>query len=210
MITIKTLSVITLSTLLLATSAYAQTLEPGTKVTTTTTTRTLQAPINEDVRNSTTTTTTVIQPPATETITVKETVIYGQELANILKNEPKAQRFHNLLVSSGLDQTLDSPKGFTAFVPYDSAFEGSAIGSTHTPGVVDPAARSFVEKFIVDSKFDTNLLHGQRDYVKTRSGEKINIGKGNKGVYYANGIKIQDTLKTPQGIVYFTDTPVVK
>lgn len=201
-----------LAALLVSTSAFATAIQlpEGATATTTTSTSTMAMPAGEDVRNSTTTTTTVIQPAPIETVTVAETTIYGQQLSGILKNQPKAKRFYNLSVTSGLAKPFNDEKGFTAFVPYDSAFEGSAVGTTHTPGVVDPAARALLEKHISDGKFDVNLIHGQRDTVTTRSGDKIIVGKGNLGVYYANGVKIVDTVKTPQGIVYFTDRPVVK
>lgn len=201
------------ASLLASTAAFAQTqieVPAGSTVTTTTTTDTLNQPVDKDVRNSTTTTTTVIQPAPMETVTVTETTIYGQQLAMMLKNEPKAKRFYNLVVTSGLGNAFNDSRGFTAFVPYDSAFAGSNIGTSHTPGIVDPAARAFIQKHVSDGKYDVNLMHGSKDSVKTRSGDTIVVGKGNRDVYYANGVKIVDTLKTPQGIIYFTDRPIVK
>ncbi len=201
------------ASLLASTAAFAQTMvevPAGSTVTTTTTTDTLATPVEKDVRNSTTTTTTVIQPAPMETVTVTETTIYGQQLAMMLKGEPKAKRFYNLVVTSGLGSTFNDSRGFTAFVPYDSAFAGSSVGTSHTPGIVDPAARELLQKHVSDGKFDVNLIHGTKDTVTTRSGDKIVVGKGQRDVYYANGVKIVDTLKTPQGIVYFVDKPIFK
>lgn len=200
------------ASLLASAAAYATEIQvpAGSTVTTTTTTDTMNLPVDESVRNSSTTTTTVIQPAPIETVTVTETTIYGQQLALILKHQPNTKRFYNLVVTSGLSTAFNDHKGFTAFVPYDSAFAGSSVGTSHTPGIVDPAARALLEKHVSDGKFDVNLMHGNQDKVKTRSGDAIVVAKGNRGTYYANGVKIVDTLKTPQGIVYFTDRPVVK
>lgn len=153
-------------------------------------------------------TVTTIQAPPTETVIVNKTTIYGQQLARLIKDERHTKRFYNLLVTSGVSSPLD--KGFTAFIPVDEAFAGTTVGAAVTQGTVDPAARKFLEQHIVSGKFPAELLNGDKDRLTALGGNTIILSRGNFNTFYANGVRIRDTLKTPQGIIYLLDEGLSK
>lgn len=154
-------------------------------------------------------TVTTIQAPPSETVIVSKTTIYGQQLARLLKDNPKTKRFYNLLVTSGLSAPLEDD-GFTAFVPVDESFAGTSVGANYTAGVVDPASRRFLEQHIVKGKFPAELLNGDKDRLTTLAGNQIILSRGNFNTFYANGIRIRETEKTPLGIIYYLDKSLVQ
>lgn len=153
-------------------------------------------------------TVTTIQAPPKETVILNKTTIYGQQLAGLLKDRPDAKRFYNLLVTTGLDAPLD--KGFTAFIPVDSAFSGTTVGTTYTAGVIDPAARAFLKQHVVEGKHPADLLHGTKDQLTTLAGTEVTLSKAGAFSYYANDVRIKDTVKTPQGILYFIGEDIAR
>lgn len=145
----------------------------------------------------------IVETTTTRTIVVGETTLYGQQIAAELQNVDKANTFRNLIQTNGLSVSLrENDKGYTAFVPVDSAFSGVALPPAPEAGSFTPQARAILEDHIVDNKFDVNLLHGQRDHVKALSGKDIVISKAGTN-YYANGHLIIDRKHSPEGIIYF-------
>lgn len=144
----------------------------------------------------------------TRTVVVRETPIYGQQIAVALDKRADASAFRNLIAANGLSSSLrDNDKGYTAFVPLNRAFDGSGIQVPSGPaadGTVNMQARAILEDHVVDSKFDVNLLHGSRDRIKSLSGKDITISRMGKS-YYANGHLIVGRQHDPEGIIYFTE-----
>jgi uncharacterized surface protein with fasciclin (FAS1) repeats len=147
--------------------------------------------------------TEIVETTTTRTVVVGETTLYGQQIAAMLKDNEKASTFRDLIAANGLSKSLrDNDKGYTAFVPVNAAFEGMTLPTPAAVGTVNPQAQAILEDHIVDSKFDVNLLHGQRDSVKSLSGKKITISKAGKN-FYANGHLIVGRQHSPEGIIYF-------
>lgn len=154
------------------------------------------------------------QPPAVETrtitrtIVVRETPLYGQQIATAIEGREDATSFHNVMAANGLSISLrDDEDGYTAFVPVNDAFARASINAPSGPaanGTINADMRGVLEQHIVDSKYDINLLHGNRDNITALSGNTITISKmGNH--YYANGQLIVDRQHDPEGIIYFIE-----
>lgn len=143
----------------------------------------------------------------TRTVVIRETPIFGQQIVAALDNRSDTSVFRDLIAANGLSTSLrENGKGYTAFVPLDKAFDKSGMpmpGSTGN-GTVDGQARMILENHVVDSKFDVNLLHGNRDNVTTLSGKDITISRMGRN-YYANGHLIVSRQHDPEGIIYFTE-----
>lgn len=144
----------------------------------------------------------------TRTIVVRETPIFGQQIVAALADRPEGQSFRKLMAANGLSVSLrENDKGYTAFVPVNHAFDKAGLIPPEGPapdGTINQSARDALERHIVNSKFDVNLLHGTRQQVTNLSGEPITISRtGNQ--YYANGKLIVGRERTPEGILYFIE-----
>ncbi|MCH2546922.1 MAG: fasciclin domain-containing protein [Alphaproteobacteria bacterium] len=146
----------------------------------------------------------VVETATSRTVVVSETQLFGQQIAGQLEGVDKATMFRQLMENNGLSASLrDKSKGYTAFVPVDKAFQGMTLPSA-APGKINPEVRGILEDHVVSEKFDVNLLHGQRDNVKSLSGKNIVVSKAGKS-YFANGHLIVDRMHSPEGIVYFIE-----
>lgn len=151
--------------------------------------------------------TEVIESASSRTVVVSESKLFGQQIAAELQGEDKASTFRGLIAANGLSQTLrDDDDGYTAFVPVNSAFDGMSFPPA-APGQFNPQVRAMLDDHVVDSKFDVNLLHGQRDSIESISGKRIIVSKRGRS-FYANGHLIVDRMHTPEGIYYFVETPL--
>lgn len=152
-------------------------------------------------------TTEVVETASSRTVIVSESTLFGQQIAAELEGVEKASTFRNWVAANGLSLSLrDDEDGYTAFVPVNDGLANTTFAAP-AQGKFNPQARSVLEDHIVDSKFDVNLLHGTRDRVTSLSGKTITISKAGKN-YYANGHLIVDRKHSPEGIIYFIDSPL--
>lgn len=143
-----------------------------------------------------------------ETIVVRETPFYGQQIVNALQYRNDASDFRALLATNGISQTLrDNHDGYTAFVPLNKAFSKHNItipASMTRTATVNPEARTMLESHIMNKKFDVNLMHGSRDSMKAMNGENLTISRAGNN-FYVNGKQIVGRQHDPEGIIYFTE-----
>lgn len=152
-------------------------------------------------------TTEVVETSTSRTVVVSESKLFGQQIAAELDGVENASIFRNLVAQNGLGISLrDNGKGYTAFVPVNSALSGVNLAPA-AEGKFNPEARAIIEDHVVDSKFDVNLLHGQRDSITSLSGKKIVVSKAGKS-FYANGNLIVSRQHSPEGIIYFIQSPL--
>lgn len=142
-----------------------------------------------------------------ETIVVRETPFYGQQIVNALQYRDDAANFRALLAANGISKTLrDNRNGYTAFVPLNEAFSKHNItvpASLHRTAAVNSRMRAMLESHIVDKKYDVNLMHGNRDGLEAINGEAITISRAGNN-FYVNGKQIVGRQHDPEGIIYFT------